>query len=275
LADCFEHEGKVASAWVTYKEAARAASIRKRTDWENLSRTRAAALEPKVPKLAIAPAAGAERVDLQIARDDVPMSRSEWGVAIPADPGPHTISASAPGRASFSKTVVLAANGATIDVQVPALEPNGGNEAFAPATPNGALATAPGRDDSAFPPQKAIGLVVGGIGVVGIAVGAVAGVMTLGKRSDAAALCTSYPNGCSDKTTARSLNDDAKGLATVSTIAFVAGGALAIVGAVLFLTAPKPFASVRIAPSFGSIPSHASRRGANEGTWGAVLSGEF
>jgi hypothetical protein len=241
LADCYEHEGKITSAWVTYKEASRASAIRKKTEWETLSKSRIAALEPKVPKLVVGPTPMADRADMQIARDGETLARSEWAVAIPVDPGTHTIVATAPGRATFKRTIDVPADGKTFEVRVPVLEETGvalgkGDEGV--------------HDEGGMPTRKTVGLVLGGVGVVGVAIGTVTGILTFGKKSDAAALCTSYPLGCADPAAARALNGEASTMGAVSTISFVFGGVLLAGGTVLFLTAPKNVASLQIAPTF-------------------------
>lgn len=246
LADCYEHEGKITSAWVTYKEAARAAALRKKPEWETLSKSRIAALEPKVPKLTVGPTSMADRPDMQITRDGETLARGEWAVAIPVDPGPHLIVATAPGRTAFKKTIDVLANGETLDVQIPVLEEAVG----AVVNGNPPRRESPRPDESGMATQKVVGLVLGTVGVVGGAIGAVTGVMTLGKKGDAAALCTSYPLGCSDTNAARALNDDASTMGAVSTVSFVVGGLLLASGTVLFLTAPKKTASLQIAPTF-------------------------
>lgn len=238
LADCYEHEGKIASAWITYKEAARAAAIRKKTEWETLSKGRIAALEPKLPRLTISPPDNAP-ADVTIARDGEALARGELSVAIPVDPGSHTVTASAPGRVPFEKRVDVR-EGATIEVSIPPLD--------AISSPRVALPSDTGTDG--WPVQKTLGLVLGGVGVVGVGVGVATGIVTLGKKSDASALCTDYPRGCSDVAAARALNDDASAMAVVSTVGFVVGGALATAGAVLYFTAPNKTTALRVAPTF-------------------------
>src|SRR5215471_16250376 len=53
LANCYEQNRQTASAWATFKEAASMAKQQGRADWEELARTRATALEPKLSKIVI------------------------------------------------------------------------------------------------------------------------------------------------------------------------------------------------------------------------------
>src|SRR5437762_4686516 len=54
LALCYERQGKVASAWSTYRDAASAARTAGQADRENMARQRASALEPRLSRLTVA-----------------------------------------------------------------------------------------------------------------------------------------------------------------------------------------------------------------------------
>jgi hypothetical protein len=83
---------------------------------------------------------------------------------------------------------------------------------------------------------QVFGLAVGTVGILGVGAGAVFGVLTSSAWSKAktdcggsTTQCTYVPAGNSDRSTA--LTD-----ATISTVGFIAGGALVVTGAVLLLT---------------------------------------
>ena len=65
-------------------------------------------LEASIPKLVIQRGAGAEAAEIQL--DGVALGASSVGVPVPLDPGPHSISAKAPGALPFSQTVTIAEN---------------------------------------------------------------------------------------------------------------------------------------------------------------------
>src|ERR1700689_2965643 len=54
LADCYEHTGQTASAWVAWKDVASRANAAGKADVEKRALTKAAALEPALAKLTIA-----------------------------------------------------------------------------------------------------------------------------------------------------------------------------------------------------------------------------
>jgi hypothetical protein len=236
LADCYEKGGQTASAWSTFKDAAKAATARNRADWAATATQRAAALEPKLATLAITVGPSADVPSLKIERDGIAVERSAWGTAVPLDPGPHTLGATATGKKAWTRKIdVPAARNVLVDV--PALESD------APIAPPPPLAkkqaeepapSEPARDGSGM---RVAGYVAGGLGVVGLAIGTITGVSALGKRSDAEAKCVSYPSNCSSD--ALGANDDAKKLATISTISLIAGGVLVAGGIVLVVIAPR------------------------------------
>jgi hypothetical protein len=87
--------------------------------------------------------------------------------------------------------------------------------------------------------------------------------LALGKKGDAKTICPSYPD-CTDPS-ANDPNDSAKSFATISTIGFIAGGALVAAGAFLVLTAPsssKPTTSLRVSPTLGARDASLSVAGA-------------
>lgn len=239
LADCYEKNKQTASAWATFKDAANAAQALGRADWQKLATDRAANLEPKLAKLTIKVQDPADKIE--VTRDGTPTSSASWGTALPVDAGTHKIHASAPGRKAFDASVDVKADGQSVEVVVPRLE--GGGDSGSGAAGGGSS-------------QKTIGFVVAGIGVVGLGVGAITGLMAIGKNNDAKELCPTGGKCASQEGV--DANDSAKSLGTVSTIGFVVGGVAVATGVVLVLTAPKSSEagatarrSIRIAPAAG------------------------
>ena len=106
LATCYEHVGKLASAWGLYRESielAKKVGDLKRAEY---AQKQAAALEPRLPKLAISAPANAP-VGFTVQRDDTAIDAGGLGVALYVDPGTHKITAVAPGYESVTLTVNL------------------------------------------------------------------------------------------------------------------------------------------------------------------------
>jgi hypothetical protein len=101
LSDCYERQGRTASAWVGFREVASEAKAAKREEQERVARERAAALEPKLTRLVIEvdPAAPPGIV---VRRDGAPVAKELWGSKLPVDPGETRVEASAEGYEAFS-----------------------------------------------------------------------------------------------------------------------------------------------------------------------------
>src|ERR1019366_4309896 len=244
LASCYERNGQLASAWVTYKEAASASQKAEQPERVQLARRKAAELEPRLPTLTIVVTLAADRPDLQIKRDGDPVGRAAWGAAIPVDPGAHAVDATAAGRKPWHGEG--------------SVEGQGTQTAIEGAAPPPA---------SHGPTQRVLGVMVGVVGVAGVALGAVFGEMAKSDNNEASGHCL---NDMACDPQALSLTSSARREATASTIGFVAGGALLAGGVVLFLTAPahspqsagQPARRVRLSPLVGAGTTGVALRGA-------------
>jgi hypothetical protein len=133
-----------------------------------------------------------------------------------------------------------------------------------PARPDGATALPPA---SHGPTQRVLGVMVGVVGVAGVALGAVFGEMAKSDNNEASGHCL---NDMACDPQALSLTSSARREATASTIGFVAGGALLAGGVVLFLTAPahspqsagQPERRVGLSPLVGAGTTGVALRGA-------------
>jgi hypothetical protein len=244
LADCYEKNQQTASAWAQFREASAAARAAGSKDREELARRRAAALEPKLSRLAIV--VGAQSV--QVSRDGSPIDPAAFGSAMPIDPGKHVVEATAAGKQKWSKTVDVGAGAARVSVEVPILaddtsfsratraESNASAPVIAPAP---AASTTRSIDVSAAPSssQRTIAIVVGGVGIVGVAAGSYFGWKASSAWSDAKAGCSRFPAGCTDASVDQ--GNDARSNGNLSTVAFAIGGAALAGAVVLWVTAPK------------------------------------
>ncbi|HEY8041266.1 MAG TPA: tetratricopeptide repeat protein [Polyangiaceae bacterium] len=235
LGDCYEKLGRTASAWATFREAALAAH-RAGDERESIAQQRFQALAPALVTMTIVAPAGVD--GLEIRRDGVPVDRALWGTAIPIDPGSYAIEAQAPFRSPWSTRVEV--KGATVTVNVPALEPESPTDGQPRPLPAAVTAT----PASPVPPsggstQRTLAFALLGAGAAGAVVGTVFGLVSMSAHDDAARQCKlgSNHDQCTQggfDTNNRAITDG-----NVSTIAFVVGGAALATGAVLWLTAPS------------------------------------
>ncbi len=268
LADCYERVGKTASAWAQFRLAESLASSRgdKRSA---LAHDRAQHLEDRLATLKIIVSADADAPDLEIHQDGAVVGKAQWGVAVPVDPGVHSITAHTTSR-SWDHPVTVPATKGEIDVTVPPLKqaavaattPVVVPPAAAPATTtepstsavtttqNEAAPPAPPPQDErphAGRTQRIVGVGVGALGVVGVAIGSVFG---LTAKSDFDNATTNCPGKVCNPTgiAQQSQGHDA---AMASNIAFGVGAAAIVGGVVLYLTAPKETHAVTLLPALG------------------------
>jgi len=245
LADCFAGMGKTASAWATYREAAGMAKAAGQRERVEKAQKRAAELDAKLEKMVVSVAAPIP--GLVVKRDGVALDPATWSVALPVDPGKHTLVVEAPDKKPWTSEVSTKGPGSTVTVAVPALKDAPKGQGGAGVGP-----TAPTPEDGRGT-RRTVGLVVAGAGVAGLAAGAVMAGLASGKWSDA------QDNHCRTDVlcdpTGVALAGDAKTFATVSTALFIAGGVLAAGGGALFLlslgSAKKEGAGLVIVPSAG------------------------
>ncbi len=237
LAECYAKLGKTASAWAKAKDALSIAERAGDSVAASLARAQMSALQPKLSYLTIVVAREGAPQGLELALDGEPVPAPLWGTALPVDTGEHDIAARAPGRQPASTKATVAAQGDRVTVSLPAL-------LAAPETPPvpapgaGLAAPPPGADVSGGSSRttvRVVALVSGGLGLVGLGLGAAFGLDANAKKSD----YQQREAGGRCDAECVSLSKDAVGEATASTIAFVAGGALVAAGAVLWLTAPS------------------------------------
>jgi hypothetical protein len=251
LAACYEKAGQTASAWVTYKDAAAAATSSGRKDWATKAGQKATALEGKLSRLRIE-LAGPAPEGLRVSRDDATVNAAELGLGIPVDPGARRVSASAPGFEPFSATVEVPADGGVVTVNVPALKPLPAAPNPPPAAPPAAAPKpAPAAPAAADPgaTQRWVGVGVAVLGGVGVGLGSFLGLSAkstyddaLDSQCDAARVCS--PEGAASV-------EDARGTATLSTVLFIAGGAALAGGVVLYFTAPDGTTELGLAAQAG------------------------
>jgi hypothetical protein len=243
LAGCYEKNGQTASAWATFKEAMAASHVKGRTDWEDLARTRASALEPTLSRLTIAVASKAD--GLAVTRDGNNVGSAEWGTAIPVDPGSHVVDAQAPHRKPFHQSIDVPSGGASVSVNVGELDlADEGGGTPGPETP------------SSGSTQRTIGLVVGGLGVIGIGIGAAFGLTAMSKENDATQHHCDTSNHCDPQGV--QLGKDAQSAATASTVAFAVGGVALAGGVLLYFTAPKGSSAPTVGLRASTIPGGGS-----------------
>jgi hypothetical protein len=153
---CEENLGRLVAALGGY-ELALADADSVGPDFRAEVEANVAKLRARIPKLVIARGQGAEAAAIEL--DGVALGASSIGVELPIDPGPHVISAKAPGHKPFSATVsVNEEETNTVTVTLENLE---SGEAV---STGGAAQTGFGSGPADKPPSRLVPYVIGGAG---------------------------------------------------------------------------------------------------------------
>jgi hypothetical protein len=246
LADCYEHTGKLASAWAAFLDVAEQTHGRSEHEREKVARDRAAALEPRLGRLILNVPPSARVDGLEVRRDGAAVGAALWGVDVPVDAGQHTIEARAPGKIAWTAHVT-SSDGQSSSLDVPAL---------AAAPPPSATPSAPA---SSAPPVSSVSVSVVGTAssaptdtsapshlpayLVGAGALALAGLGTAGlvlynsKVSDynANSTCPGIGNA-NQPSPCDSIVNQAYTWRTVGVVSFIAGGLALGAAVVLFVT---------------------------------------
>jgi hypothetical protein len=230
IAFCEEKLGRLVAALGGY-ELAQAQASEVGPTFEKEVAGRIEDLKSRIPKLVIK--RGKESRAANIELDGIKLGQSSIGVEMPADPGPHTVIAKAPGYQTFTQTVEVAET----DVKEIVVE--------LVKLPEGATGGAGGTgigdqgvtgDDK--PPSKVMPLVIGGIGVASLAASGVFFLMRQGKLNELDDKC---PGGnCPNDPSLKDTYDDAKSYNTLSMVTGVVGVVGVGVGVTWLLTQKSP-----------------------------------
>jgi hypothetical protein len=187
---------------------------------------------------------------LQVTVDGAAVNAAALGVKRPADPGSHTVHASAQGYKPVDLTVTVP-DGGSVDAPLTLdVDPNAAAAGATPAaTPAAGASPAPASPDQ---PASASNSGPGpwpwvafGVGGAGLIVGAITGGIALGDHSSLATACGG--GNCPSSQSSNLSSYHTMGL--VSTIGFVVAGVGAATGVVLLLVSPKSSA----APATGGV----------------------
>lgn len=210
LAACLERQGKLASAWSAYLETASRAA-RSRDDRGPYATERAAALEPRLPRLIVS-VTGVR--DASVTVGNRKLGSDQLDVPTFVDPGPAAVEAVAPDGRRIARTID-AVIGQALRVELAFEEPR----APTVSAPDGGAASPGDGDEHAFPMWP--GWVGVGVGVTGLTVMGVFGAVALSRNAtsdDLAQRCASSGVDCDEGRAEREAASDAAGVATAGLV---------------------------------------------------------
>jgi hypothetical protein len=239
LARCYEQLGKLTSAWINFSEVA-AKDVRggRKDD----SARRAKSLEPRLTRIVIAVVTPVPGEQIRVGAIDVSVLA---GTPLPIDEGAYEVTATAPGYDAWHGEVTLRGPGRVIPIDVPALVRSA--DLLPPDEPRPPVIARrnPGHG------RRVAGLLIGGAGVIAIGVGGYFGWQAYSLEGEAEDACGGALASCAKDQVgaAQGLINQARDQATLADVAIGAGAAIAIGGAILYLTAPD--GETGVAPVIG------------------------
>jgi tetratricopeptide (TPR) repeat protein len=254
LARCYEKLGRLASSWKLWRELA---DLAPSGDLRRDAAAQAAKLEPKIGRYVIK--LTNPPPDLAVTINGSPTKLTD--VPVPIDAGGVIVRAYAAGRKDWS-TELSATDGGVLTIEIPELA----KVEVVRKEPELIVKPPPPPPPPSHTRQY-VGLGLVGVGAGAIVVGTVFGFKANSAFQDAQDLCGGSVDNCiADRVgDAQTKVDDARSAGTLSTVMFVAGGAAAATGLVLYLTAPKATETRQLTVRPLATPS----------TAGVVLSGRF
>jgi hypothetical protein len=178
---------------------------------------------------------GADLIAVEVSLDGAPFVTTLDGHSLAIDPGNHLLRFQAPGKESVEKPLVVREGEKDRHLAV-VLAPTG----F--VVPVAATSSTPGAAPSpasSWSTAKTLALVTGGVGLVGIGLGAGFGLAASSDWSAAKNECSAGSCPSASRAHAQSDHDSATTAGNVSTGAFIVGAAGLVGGVVLWFTAPR------------------------------------
>ena len=194
--------------------------------------------------------AGGDLSAVKMTVDGHPWTEKLDGTALPIDAGEHSFTFEVPGQPPVSRRLILeeGEKGRREHVVIGVQRPSPPAAQVAPSP----LAPPPESASGSSSTGRPVGLLVGGLGIAGIAAGGVFGLMTRSAISRQAQECA--PDSCTSTGHEQALRDHdvAVKYGLFSEIGFIGGGVLLAGGAALFLFS-RPGAAASPSPNTGLV----------------------
>jgi hypothetical protein len=264
LADCYERQGKLASAWLHFRAAEMLAAERIAggavEPREKIARLRAARIQKRMPTLQLVFAD--PQPDLAVTLDGQPIPARSWGTANPIDPGEHVLRVSAPGHTVWRQNFTIAEQKHQ-QLQVPELEPEDPQPSAAgvisvPAvTPAKAASIANPASAPAPDTLRIIAYALTGAALIATGTGVALGIATNSTLSERDALCPN--NTCRDAQELEQvgkLTADARDTATPANLLMI-GGSVALAAGLTWLVFGAKSSESQVSLGFNLSPNAA------------------
>lgn len=237
LATCHEAQGKLATAWLEYSDALVVSRRAGRQSRVKFAEERIAAIEPRLSRVTIALAPGADEPKLQLSLDGLAIGGAAVGIPTPVDPGKHVVEARAPGKKPWSETVEIGATADAKVVTVPVLEVEQAAPELVPVAPAPSAPPArvlPKTEEVTRPTPTSVYVAAGSTVALAVAAG-VTGVVYLNKRAS----FNDEGRYDTDREAAAAEQDSVRTLGVVNAVLWIATAGGAGLTAYLYFNRPE------------------------------------
>lgn len=231
---CWEQAGRYASAWVELNEALSLATRDGRESRISIAREHIAAIEPRLSRVELKLAEGADVEGLTISRNGSVIPRAAWSIATPFDEGEHEFEVAAPGYVTKKVIVNVAGEGVVVPLEIPVLDKAPPSEEPV-STESGAGSSdsdAPAQEKG-FSKQSVVGWALVGGAVVASGIGGYFGLRAMSLSKGTKEAC---PTDVCERPDLEDDYDKAGTAAKNANIAFISAGVLVTAGVVTLLT---------------------------------------
>ena len=233
LAICHEHVGRIASAWGEFRSVEQQAHLAAPPNESRaqFAREHADKLEPRLSRLKIVVPAESRAPGLVIKIDGEEKSEPMWA-GVPIDPGTRSVEVSATLKTQLTLTLKVDDEGVLQSMTVPVLA----DAPFVEVPTSGGAKLEDVEAYASRSARRSTGFVLGGIGLVTLATGAVFGIAALANDGDAKG-CSPCLRGSEAASGSDKATDRALVFANIANVTVPLGALGAAFGAYLVLTA--------------------------------------
>jgi hypothetical protein len=246
LALCHEKEGRTATAWAEFTQAAVQARYARQEERMSFALRHAASLEPQLSRIVVT--WDEPEMGQSIRLDGAELGSGTVGTKLPIDPGDHTIESMAPGKRTWQGTLHVEQGPAEQQLHIPKLidETESATRVDPsplppPAAPNPIPTPVPVAPRPESDRPRTAAWIVSGVGLAAMATGTFFGLRAFSLKHEAQGACDG--SACSHY--GLELYDDVDRAATASTVAFSLGILTTGVGIYMLVREdPRPPAAV-------------------------------
>lgn len=236
LAECHKRAGRIASRWLALRQVLSVADREHRPERIAEAKRQIAEIEKDLPYLNIRLGPAAAAIPGLVVERDGDVVKGGFGDEAPVDPGKHKITVRARGyRTAVLDLDVTLREHESVDVPVLVADPSSPGA----AKPAGSAAPLVEPSSESGSVGRTVGVVVAGLGVGGVVVGALFSGLARQNQDEAKRLCPTSPSAPCVSVAGQQYNAKALQQADIATVSISLGAGFVGLGALLFAFSPR------------------------------------